>query len=129
MSKSDKFYSLHKNDTMVVLLKTMLVQVSFSQIVQIRVQNKSKSVRKSRYDGDVSPVGADPMSSWLCGKVKVIVSITPKGDLSNHPRWVPLDVTVKVNLGGIILDGSLLMGCTTESLSDSGEGGITLRRP
>jgi hypothetical protein len=36
---------------MVVLLKTTLVRVSFIQIMQIRVQNKSKSVRKSRYDG------------------------------------------------------------------------------
>ena len=39
---------------MVVLLKTSSVRVSFIQIMQIRVQNKGKSVRKSRYDGDVS---------------------------------------------------------------------------
>ena len=39
---------------MVVLLKTASTQVSFIQIMQIRVQNKSKSVRKSRYVGDVS---------------------------------------------------------------------------
>src|SRR6266566_2614379 len=39
---------------MVVLLKTASVRVSFIQIMQIRVQNKSKSVWKSRYDGDVS---------------------------------------------------------------------------
>jgi hypothetical protein len=45
---------LHKNNTMVVLLKTASVRVSFIQIMQIRVQNKSKSVWKSRYDGDVS---------------------------------------------------------------------------
>ena len=45
---------LHKNNTMVVLLKTASVRVSFIQIMQIRVQNKSKSVRKSRYDGYVS---------------------------------------------------------------------------
>ena len=45
---------LHKNNTMVVLLKTTSVQVSFIQIMQIRVQNKSKSVQKSRYDGDIS---------------------------------------------------------------------------
>ena len=45
---------LHKNNTMVVLLKTTSVRVSFIQIMQIRVQNKSKSVRKSRYDGNVS---------------------------------------------------------------------------
>ena len=45
---------LHKNNTMVVLLKTMSVRVSFIQIMQIRVQNKSTSVRKSKYNGDVS---------------------------------------------------------------------------
>ena len=47
---------LHKNNTMVVLVKRLLVRVSFIQIMQIRVQNKSKSVRKSRYDGHVSPL-------------------------------------------------------------------------
>ena len=39
---------------MVVLLKTTSVQVSFIQIMQVRVQNKGKSVWKTRYDGDVS---------------------------------------------------------------------------
>src|SRR3989337_785089 len=39
---------------MVVLLKTASGWASFIQIMQIRVQNKSKSVWKSRYDGDVS---------------------------------------------------------------------------
>ena len=51
---------LHKNNTMVVLLKTTSVRVSFIQIMQIRVQNKSKSVRKSRYDGDISGTDLDP---------------------------------------------------------------------
>ena len=46
---------LHKNNIMVVLLKTASVRVSFIQIMQTRVQNKRKSVSKSRYDGDVSP--------------------------------------------------------------------------
>ena len=45
---------LHKNNTMVVLLKTTSVRVSFIQIMQIRVPNKSKSVWKSRYGGHVS---------------------------------------------------------------------------
>ena len=40
---------------MAILLKTTLVQVSSIQITQVRVQNKGKSVWKSRYDGDVSP--------------------------------------------------------------------------
>ena len=39
---------------MVVLQKTMSVRVSFIQIMQVRVQNKGKSVWKSRYDEDVS---------------------------------------------------------------------------
>ena len=39
---------------MVVLLKTTSIRVRFIQIMQIRVQNKSKSVWKSRYARDVS---------------------------------------------------------------------------
>ena len=42
------------NNTMAVLLKTASVRVSFIQIMQVRVQNKGKSVWKSRYVGDVS---------------------------------------------------------------------------
>ena len=53
---------LHKNNTMVVLLKTALIRVSFIQIMQIRVQNKRKSIRKSRCVGDVST----PPSLNLC---------------------------------------------------------------
>ena len=36
------------------LLKTASVRVSSIQIMQVRVQNKGKSVWKNRYDGDVS---------------------------------------------------------------------------
>ena len=39
---------------MVILLKTASVRVSSIQIMQVRVQNKGKSVLKSRHDGDVS---------------------------------------------------------------------------
>ena len=42
------------NNIMAVLLKTASVRVSSIQIMQVRVQNKGKSVWKSRYDGDVS---------------------------------------------------------------------------
>ena len=42
------------NNIMAVLLKTALVRVSFIQIMQVRVQNKGKSVWKSRYVGEVS---------------------------------------------------------------------------
>ena len=45
---------LHKNNTVAILLKTTSVQISSIQIMQVRVQNKGKSVWKSRYDGDVS---------------------------------------------------------------------------
>ena len=39
---------------MAILLKTASFRVSSIQIMQVRVQNKGKSVWKSRYDGDVS---------------------------------------------------------------------------
>ena len=44
---------------MAILLKTASVQVSSIQIMQVRVQNKGKSVWKSRYDGYVSRALAD----------------------------------------------------------------------
>ena len=53
---------LHKNNTMAILLKTASVRVSSIQIMQVRVQNKGKSVWKSRYVGDVS----NPPSLNLC---------------------------------------------------------------
>ena len=68
------FYT--KNNIMAVLLKIVSVRVSFIQIMQVRVQNKGKSVWKSRYDGDVST----PPSVNLClsssnsvDKLKVIM--------------------------------------------------------
>src|SRR3954467_5446887 len=53
---------LHTNNTTESLLKTASVRVSSIQIKQVRVQNKGKSVWKSRYDGDVST----PSSLNLC---------------------------------------------------------------
>ena len=47
---------------MAILLKRTLVWVSSIQIMQVRAQNKGKSVWKSRYDGDVST----PPSVNLC---------------------------------------------------------------
>ena len=47
---------------MVILLITTSVRVSSIQIMQVRVQNKGKSVWKSRYVGDVST----PPSLNLC---------------------------------------------------------------
>ena len=63
---------LHINNTMAILLKTASVRVSTIQIMQVRVQNKGKSVWKSRYDGDVSrppssffpPSGGELLSSF-----------------------------------------------------------------
>ena len=43
---------------MVILLKTASVWVSSIQIIQVRVQNKCKSVWKSRYNGDISATRA-----------------------------------------------------------------------
>ena len=59
---SEIFYLYTKNNTMVVLLKTTSVRVSSIQIMQIRVQNKRKSISKSRYVGEVST----PPSLNLC---------------------------------------------------------------
>ena len=50
------------NNTMANMLKIVLVRVSFIQIMQVRVQNKGKSVWKCRYVGDVST----PPSLNLC---------------------------------------------------------------
>ena len=59
---SENFLFLHKKNTMAILLKTASVRVSSIQIMQVRVQNKGKSVWKSRYVGDVST----PPSLNLC---------------------------------------------------------------
>jgi len=53
---------LHINNTMESLLKIASVRVSSIQIMQVRVQNKGKTVWKSRYDRDVST----PPSLNLC---------------------------------------------------------------
>ena len=66
---------LHKNNTMAVLLKTTSVRVSSIQIMQLKVQNKGKSVWKSRYDGDISTTPSLNLclsSSNLVDKLKVI---------------------------------------------------------
>ena len=51
---------------MAILLKTALVRVSSIQIMQVRVQNKVKSVWKSRYDGDVSGNAKPFMGIVVC---------------------------------------------------------------
>ena len=66
---------LHINNTMAILLKTASVRVSSIQIMQVIVQNKGKSVWKSRYVGDVSTPPSLNLclsSSNLVDKLKVI---------------------------------------------------------
>ena len=48
---------------MAILPKIASVQVSSIQIMQVRVQNKGKSVWKSRYVGDVSEADDGPLST------------------------------------------------------------------
>ena len=59
---SENFYFCTKITPLAVLLKTAPVRVSSIQIMQVRVQNKGKSVWKSIYDRDVST----PPSLNLC---------------------------------------------------------------
>ena len=49
------------------MLKTASVRVSSIQIIQVRVQNKGKSVWKGRYDGDVS---TPPSLDLACPQAK-----------------------------------------------------------
>ena len=57
---SENFYFLHKNNIMAILFRTTSVWVSSIHIIQVSIQNKGKSVWKSRYDGDISraPIAA-----------------------------------------------------------------------
>ena len=57
---------------MAILLKTASVRFSSIQIMQVRVQNKGKSVWKSRYDGDVSVGGI----KYLLVEVHIRASLT-----------------------------------------------------
>src|SRR4051812_11401747 len=67
------FVFFTQNNIMAIRLKTASVRVSSIQIIQVRVQNKGKSVWKIRYDGDVStPPSLNPClsSSNLVDKLK-----------------------------------------------------------
>ena len=61
---------------MAVLLKTASVWVSFIQIMQVRVQNKGKSVWKSRYVGDVSGTHDAEASPSSMSKEPIIIEIS-----------------------------------------------------
>ena len=72
------------NNIMVVLLKTASVRVSFIQIMQVRVQNKGKSVWKRRYVGDVSLA-----KTTRAGKRLPAMSqghVPGNGNFHHHPR-------------------------------------------
>ena len=77
---------------MAILLKTASDRVSSIQIMQVRVQNKGKSVWKSRYDGDVSH------SKLNCEEKRYLVSFiedveafkTSHSISPNYTRYVPL---------------------------------------
>ena len=86
---------LHKNNTMVVLLKTMSLRVSFIQIMQIKVQNKRKSIRKSRYDGDVST----PPSLNLCLSSSNSVHKLKVKKQNFYELFCPLSVSKPADLG------------------------------
>ena len=77
---------LHINNTMAILLKTVSVRFSSIQIMQVRVQNKGKSVWKSRYDGDVSRPkrGRAPQRSIPRGTLTVVRNDAPA--LSPRPH-------------------------------------------
>ena len=93
---------------MAILLKTTLVRVSSIQIMQVRVQNKGKSVWKSRYDGDVlvsctllgeSQVGGEVvdavahcllflMQSSLCTKEVAVCDVGGHVVILLYEEWV-----------------------------------------
>ena len=58
---------------MAILLKTVSVQVSSIQIMQVRVQNKGKSVWESRYNGDVLAARRAPQVG------QVLLGLLPSG--------------------------------------------------
>ena len=68
---------------MAVLLKIALVRVSFIQIMQVRVQNKGKSVWKSRYVGDVldQHPARLPLYPWGVGLYKPLETPMQRVDL------------------------------------------------
>ena len=65
---------------MAVLRKQRQPEVSFIQIMQIRVQNKRKSVRKGRYIGDVS----------LSDKVKLLHGVCISYNKATTIRLLPV---------------------------------------
>ena len=60
---------------MAILLKAASVRVSSNQIMQVRVQNKVKSVWKSRCDGDVSTDSRDPPGRSVRNVVILVANV------------------------------------------------------
>ena len=92
---------LHKNNNMAILLKTASVRVNSIQIMQVRVQNKGKSVLKSRYDKDVSEGG--------------LLSVKVFGDLGTR---------LKCCVESSSDDGDSSSSGSDEEDSDSGDEGV-----
>ena len=75
---------------MAILLKIASVRVSSIQIMQVRVQNKGKSVWKSRYDGDVSrvnlsqPTQTDAVFSRIAMVLSLCRNKSSRNDLKLH---------------------------------------------
>ena len=69
---------------MAILSKTVSVRVSSVQIIQVRVQNKGKSVWKTRYDGDVSSSNDTYVSVPLLSLGSSTVRSNPLPGTSSH---------------------------------------------
>ena len=92
---------------MAVLLKTAPVRVSFIQIMQVRVQNKGKSVWKSRYDGDVS-VYRDNESRVTCMKELWMVALPQiRCQLHDHAKQYDNDEACHNKRNGGKLHGNI----------------------
>ena len=76
---------------MAILLKTASVQLSSIQIMQVRVQNKGKSVSKSRYDGDGDVSGIYPQ--WT-----TIVKTIPNPVGENRKRFAQEQESARKNV-------------------------------
>ena len=92
-------------------------------VIISQVPSRSSSVTRdyqelrSTSTGVVPPVPSVPQKQLTgTGKGKC-VSITPRRNCRNHPRWIPTRCNHQGELGGITLDGPHLRGCTIESLS------------
>ena len=93
---------------MAILLKIASVRVSSIQIMQVRVQNKGKSVWKSRYVGDVSPANnAKVVARYCISRRKGTIQINKfLLVVAMHPYWKTGDTILLMlyqGTGGLFL--------------------------